>query len=303
MRDFVGAENFSAALRFDLDGTPLRYVPSRSKPSGETKKFSVRRRCAKYSNVGRATEGVAEPWFRRALLHLPITTAQFLLVEFSVQVCGEAQNIAMPNGDRMGRYAAGPSSRKQFVRRGLTAKGAVKPSKSNFLSLIGAKRKLLFDPAGFGPNCFLVPVRHSDLLRVRTDAIQRQSNHRKEPAMGLDMYAFTTREDIPPVDFADPADTAKLFYWRKHPNLHGWMETLYRAKGGKDEQFNLAPVRLVVSDLDALEKAVRENALPETSGFCFGQSRAEEKNCDLKFICKARDAIASGKAVFYTSWW
>ena len=141
------------------------------------------------------------------------------------------------------------------------------------------------------------------LLRVRTDAIQRHSNHRKEPAMGLDMYAFTTREDIPPVDFPDPADTAKLFYWRKHPNLHGWMEVLYRAKGGKDEQFSLAPVRLVVSDLDALEKAVRKNALPETSGFFFGKSRPDEKNRDLEFICKARDAIVSGKAVFYTSWW
>jgi hypothetical protein len=121
--------------------------------------------------------------------------------------------------------------------------------------------------------------------------------------MGLDMYAFTTREDIPAVDFPDPADTAKLFYWRKHPNLHGWMERLYRAKGGNDEQFNLSPVRLDPADLDALEKAVRGNALPETAGFFFGQSLAEEKNRDIEFICRARDAIAGGKAVFYTSWW
>jgi len=41
MRDFVQAENFYAALRFDLDGSPLRCVPSRSKPFGETKKFSA----------------------------------------------------------------------------------------------------------------------------------------------------------------------------------------------------------------------------------------------------------------------
>jgi hypothetical protein len=54
MRDFVGAENFSAALRFDLDGTPLRYVPSRPKPSGETKKFSGRHRSAKCVNGCRA---------------------------------------------------------------------------------------------------------------------------------------------------------------------------------------------------------------------------------------------------------
>jgi hypothetical protein len=185
----------------------------------------------------------------------------------------------------------------------LTTKNVVKPSKCNFLSLVGAKRKLLFDPDGLWTNCFLVPVRPSDLLRVPTDAILRQRNCRKEPAMGLDMYAFTTRKDIPPVDFPDPSDTAKLFYWRKHPNLHGWMETLYRTKGGKDDQFNLAPVRLLAADLDALEKAVRGNELPETSGLFFGESRPEEMNRDLEFIHRARDAIASGKAVFYTSWW
>jgi len=125
----------------------------------------------------------------------------------------------------------------------------------------------------------------------------------RKPVMGLDMYAFITREDVPAVDFPDPADTAKLFYWRKHPNLHGWMERLYRAKGGKDEQFNLAPVRLDTADLDALEKVVRANALIETTGFFFGTSRPEERKLDIEFIHRARDAIASGKSVFYTSWW
>ena len=55
--------------------------------------------------------------------------------------------------------------------------------------------------------------------------------------MGLDMYAFTTSETIPAVDFKDPADSAELPYWRKHPNLHGWMEQPYRQKGGKSEGF------------------------------------------------------------------
>src|SRR5580704_5832966 len=41
MRDFVEAENFCAALRFGLDCSPLRSVPSRPKPSGETEKFSA----------------------------------------------------------------------------------------------------------------------------------------------------------------------------------------------------------------------------------------------------------------------
>src|ERR1700674_452289 len=41
MRDFVQADNFYAALRFGLDCSPLRSVPSRPKPFGETKKFSA----------------------------------------------------------------------------------------------------------------------------------------------------------------------------------------------------------------------------------------------------------------------
>ena len=37
--DFVRARIFPLTLRFDLDGPPLRVVPSRPKPFGETKKF------------------------------------------------------------------------------------------------------------------------------------------------------------------------------------------------------------------------------------------------------------------------
>ena len=48
--------------------------------------------------------------------------------------------------------------------------------------------------------------------------------------MGLDMYAMTTHEKpSAPVDF-EAGESLALHYWRKHPNLHGWMESLYRAK-------------------------------------------------------------------------
>ncbi len=78
--------------------------------------------------------------------------------------------------------------------------------------------------------------------------------------MGLDMYAFTTSENIAAVDFDDPEDAVQVCYWRKHPNLHGWMQKLYRAKGGKDDDFNLNPIRLDPADIDALEKG----SWPET---------------------------------------
>jgi hypothetical protein len=48
--------------------------------------------------------------------------------------------------------------------------------------------------------------------------------------MGLDMYAYTTNAAIAEVDFESPANSSEIFYRRKHPNLHGWMESLYRAR-------------------------------------------------------------------------
>jgi hypothetical protein len=121
--------------------------------------------------------------------------------------------------------------------------------------------------------------------------------------MGLDMYVYTTTADIPAVDFDDPEDAAEFFYWRKHPNLHGWMEALYRAKGGSDQKFDLNTVRLEPADIDALEAAVNADELPFTTGFLFGESRPEDKQNDLEFIQKARAALNDGFKLFYTSWW
>jgi hypothetical protein len=121
--------------------------------------------------------------------------------------------------------------------------------------------------------------------------------------MGLDMYAFATDAAIPPVDFKAPDDQSELHYWRKHPNLHGWMRNLYRDKGGDDADFNCVPVRLDASDLDALEDAIKRNELPETHGFFFGESDGSEKTEDLQFIHKAREALAEDRNVYYWSWW
>lgn len=121
--------------------------------------------------------------------------------------------------------------------------------------------------------------------------------------MGLEMYAFATfAKPSRPVDF-DEEPLEDLFYWRKHPNLHGWMERLYRVKGGNNEDFNLTTVALTLEDLDRLEQAVRSDTLPHTDGFFFGVSQKEDNVRTLEFIAKAREAIADGMTVFYYSWW
>lgn len=45
--------------------------------------------------------------------------------------------------------------------------------------------------------------------------------------MGLDMYAhFLFEAPATAVDF-EVANYGELHYWRKHPNLHGWMARFF----------------------------------------------------------------------------
>jgi hypothetical protein len=121
--------------------------------------------------------------------------------------------------------------------------------------------------------------------------------------MGLDMYAFSTTEcPAQPVDF-EVEQAIQLHYWRKHPDLHGWIEALYWEKGGAGEFFNCVNIQLDRGDLDRLEADIKARRLPATSGFFFGESEGSEVDDDLAFIAKAREAIAAGLTVCYSSWW
>ena len=123
--------------------------------------------------------------------------------------------------------------------------------------------------------------------------------------MGLDMYALATKAKLNrEVDFDTiNLDTEDVHYWRKHPNLHGWMQNLYENKGGTSDSFNGDCVVLTESDLDVLEYDINRRNLPQTQGFFFGNSDGEEIQDDLEFVSKAREAIKEGKKVYYTSWW
>ena len=121
--------------------------------------------------------------------------------------------------------------------------------------------------------------------------------------MGLDQYAYAIpRKENNAVIDQKMADERPFFRWLKHPNLHGWMEELYRARGGKDE-FNCVTLKLELSDLNRLKADVLANSLPATSGFFFGESSPEDRADDLRFIELARALIQEGKDVYYDSWW
>lgn len=139
--------------------------------------------------------------------------------------------------------------------------------------------------------------------------------------MGLDQYAFArkgepieTTEDYTYQDFEGNTHTEQrtsvsyeveheVAYWRKHPNLQGWMEDLWREKGGEGE-FNCVDVELTAADLEKLEYDLRFDQLPPTEGFFFGgDSDDHYREADQEFIRGARQYLSDGYKIVYTSWW
>jgi hypothetical protein len=96
----------------------------------------------------------------------------------------------------------------------------------------------------------------------------------------------------------------ELCYWRKHPDLHGWMRDLFYEKGGSsDSSFNGDVVFLTVEDVDNLKTAVLNGTLPTTTGFFFGDSDEDRKTIDLESIDKMLEALENGSSIYYTSSW
>jgi hypothetical protein len=119
--------------------------------------------------------------------------------------------------------------------------------------------------------------------------------------MGLDMYAYVANKEQ---DHDTESSSRELAYWRKHPNLHGWMEELYRAKGGDAEIFNGVEVELNYDDILQLEEDVKNGRLPSTSGFFFGTPSDDYYlTTDLEFIRQAKAELFVGLRVFYNSSW
>lgn len=129
-------------------------------------------------------------------------------------------------------------------------------------------------------------------------------------------------------------------YWRKHPDLHGWMRDLwhwkrwtpladslssdeaikdlfrregeairkyYRGEATAEEAGIFNQVELPLTEHDILDcmEAIRNDVLPETEGFFFGESdhTEEQRQEDLAIMEKCLEAVRQGKEVVYSSWW
>lgn len=121
--------------------------------------------------------------------------------------------------------------------------------------------------------------------------------------MGLDMYAYVADK---PNDDSD--NHQQISYWRKHPNLHGWMTRLWKNKssGTDDEVFNGIELELTWEDITRLEKDIKSGEVSRlgTTGFFFGRASDDEyREHDLQFCATAKAELFLKRRVFYNSSW
>ena len=126
--------------------------------------------------------------------------------------------------------------------------------------------------------------------------------------MGLDMYlegrryAWDKIEGMPEEldGFTVKQVILELGYWRKHPNLHGYIVREFA--GGKDE---CQEIELTIDDLKKIAAAVEANELPETHGFFFGKSGDAREQDTLEQLTAAIEwaALGQGRYVYYRASW
>jgi hypothetical protein len=125
----------------------------------------------------------------------------------------------------------------------------------------------------------------------------------KDWDMGLDQYAYIASKAQ--TDWDDNS-RQEIAYWRKHPNLQGWMEKLFFEKGGECDTFNGVELELTWDDIDKLEKDIKSGEVPKlgTTGFFFGNPSDDYYyEDDLKFCIDAKAELFLGRKVFYNSSW
>ena len=150
--------------------------------------------------------------------------------------------------------------------------------------------------------------------------------------MGLDMYAYVGRPgqrdefyekaewDSDSNELIGPVSKPReIAYWRKHPNLHGWMQNLWLhkldiPKNSSDQfienkipkSFNGIELELTWDDVDKLEKDIKAGVVKNlgTTGFFFGDPSDDYyREHDLKFCIDAKAELFLGLKVFYNSSW
>ena len=130
--------------------------------------------------------------------------------------------------------------------------------------------------------------------------------------MGLDMFlkghVYFWCDDLEkPKNLIDGFKLCELVvelgYWRKHPDLHGYI--VQNFCNGVDD---CRSVELSLGDLNRILEAVKSDSLPKTDGFFFGESNERDKELSIEILDKTIEWIGKAKpktsrfAAYVASW-
>ena len=126
--------------------------------------------------------------------------------------------------------------------------------------------------------------------------------------MGLDMYLtgqryFHGRKKPRRDGMEISSERIDLGYWRKHPNLHGFIVETFA-----DDVDDCREIYLNADRIREIIEAVEAAELPETDGCCFGASDGSEKTEDLRTFRQAlawleADDPKAWRSVYYRASW
>ncbi len=131
--------------------------------------------------------------------------------------------------------------------------------------------------------------------------------------MGLDMYLtgekfFWTDWEHPENNIMEDgfrlkAKRYELGYWRKHPDLHGYIVETFA--DGKDE---CQEIELSKEDISQILNASENGKLPHTEGFFFGATQPEDKTETRKILTNALKWLKTkengiAKSIYYQASW
>jgi hypothetical protein len=117
--------------------------------------------------------------------------------------------------------------------------------------------------------------------------------------MGLDQYLRA--QD------AHGSESAEIGYWRKHPDLHCFIESLWRERNPDAEgEFNCESVLLTEEDILKIIECSKRGSFGEfdgSRGFFFGYTNLKKHRDTVEIMELALKLCREGKRILYSSWW
>lgn len=123
--------------------------------------------------------------------------------------------------------------------------------------------------------------------------------------MGLDMYLTGENHFMQPGRKRGEvkAHLYDLGYWRKHPNLHGYIVEHFA-----DDHDDCRRIHLGETGIKQIIRAIRKQELPHTTGFFFGESDGSERERDIRIFSDALKWLRGStpdefRSVYYQASW